>query len=250
MNYEEAGSGEKALILMHGWGGSTESWLPVMRDFGDGFRVIAVDFPGFGKSPEPREVWSVDDYARLMIAFIRSLGPGKVDLIAHSFGGRVALAINREAPEIIDKQILTGCAGLPPRRSAVSRAKSGLAHGFSALIDNRLTRAVASEAVVERTHNALRRHFGSADYKNASPQMREIFRKVIEQDLTECLARVAAPTLLVWGENDTATPLWMGQEMEKAIRDAGLVVFPGSGHFAYLEQYARFQAIARKFLLG
>lgn len=247
MNYEEFGSGDRALVLLHGWGGSVESWIPVTRDFQKDFRVVAVDFPGFGQSPEPSVGWSVDEYARLTAAFIRSLNAGRVFVIAHSFGGRVALAVNRDAPELIEKQILTGCAGLPPRKTEKQKLSARAAHMVSALADNRLTRRIAGDHTIDRARDRMRGVFGSADYRSASPLMRETFQKVIAQDLTDCLARVRASTLLVWGENDTATPLWMGKEMEKTIRDAGLVVFEGAGHFAYLEQYARFRAVAQSF---
>jgi pimeloyl-ACP methyl ester carboxylesterase len=62
------------------------------------------------------------------------------------------------------------------------------------------------------------------------------------------LPKIQASTLLIWGENDTATPLWMGREMEKCISDAALVLFEGCSHFAYLEQYGRFSAIVKEFL--
>ena len=64
----------------------------------------------------------------------------------------------------------------------------------------------------------------------------------------ETLAYMQNLALLIWGANDTATPLWMGQRMEKEIGDAALIVFENCGHFAYLEQYARFMAIVRQFL--
>jgi len=250
MHYEVTGSGERTLLLLHGWGGSTESWIPVVRDFSDGCRVIAVDFPGFGKSPEPESVWSVTEYAHLLLAFIRSLEVETVDLIAHSFGGRVALMLSKLAPELVRRQVLTGCAGLPPRRSGLSKFKHTMFHMIASAADNSFTRSIAGDNAIEKARNAMRNRFGSADYKSASPVMKQILQTVVDQDLTECLQHVKASTLLIWGENDTATPLWMGQEMEKSIRDAGLVVFEGSGHFAYLEQYARFYAVSRKFLLG
>lgn len=250
MYYETAGSGDRILLLLHGWGGSTESWIPVVRDFQSDFRVIAVDFPGFGKSPEPENGWSVEEYAKLIETFIRSLNVPKVDLIAHSFGGRVALAVNRDMPDSIGKQVLTGCAGLRPAEDAKPKFSARVIRFLSELAEKPALRAIFGEKRLQSLRNRLRNHFGSADYKNASPLMKETFQKVVKQDLSECLPRVKASTLLIWGENDTATPLWMGRQMEKDIRDAGLVVFENCGHFAYLEQYARFQTVTKKFLLG
>ncbi len=250
MHYEITGSGERTLLLLHGWGGSTESWIPVVRDFAGDLRVVNVDFPGFGKSPEPGEGWSVTEYAELTREFIHSLGVDSVDLMAHSFGGRVALLLSKMEPNLIRKQVLTGCAGLPPKRSGMSRLTRTMFHAIAGAADNKLTRRIAGDEKIDKAREAMRNRFGSADYRNASPLMKQTFQMVIDQDLTDCLPCVQASTLLIWGETDTATPLWMGQEMERVIRDAGLVVFEGSGHFAYLEQYQRFFAVSKKFLLG
>ena len=78
--------------------------------------------------------------------------------------------------------------------------------------------------------------------------MRKTFVRVINLDLTELYGKIRASTLLIWGDADTETPLWMGREMEKRIPDAGLVTFEGGTHFAYLEQIGRFITIAQQFL--
>lgn len=72
---------------------------------------------------------------------------------------------------------------------------------------------------------------------------------MINQDLTPCLSQIHQPTLLLWGDADTETPLWMGQQMAQTIPDAALIPLEGGSHFAYLEQAARFNAIVRNFLL-
>lgn len=245
INAEISGSGEKNVLLLHGWGGSTQSWLPVVRDLSGSCRVINVDFPGFGQSPEPEENWTVTEYAGQILEFTDELGIDRTDLIAHSFGGRVALKMSQLRPELVEKQVLTGCAGLIDEAQA---KKGGAAHSLSGLYDNALTRKLFGESGIEKIRNAVRSHFGSEDYKNASPRMREIFKLVIRQDLRDCLPCIKASTLLIWGENDTATPLWMGKEMEQRISDAGLVVFENCGHFAYLQQYSRFISIVKQFL--
>lgn len=244
LNYEITGSGEKTLLLMHGWGGSTESWIPVARDLAAAYRIINIDFPGFGKSPEPPCAWKVDEYCELIHDFLVSIGAGRVDLIAHSFGGRVAIMLSSKYPEMVGRQVLTGCAGLVDPNSASAASQ------LSKYYDNGFTRKLLGEKGVDRLRNAIRSRFGSADYKNASPLMREVLKNVVNQDLHDYLAGIKASSLLIWGENDTATPLWMGKEMEKCIPDAGLVVFENSGHFAYLEQYNRFIAVVKQFLIG
>ena len=102
----------------------------------------------------------------------------------------------------------------------------------------------------EKGREALIQKFGSADYRALTPEMRKTFNLVINQDLTEHLEKIRASTLLFWGKEDTATPLWMGELMEKKIPDAGLIAYDGVGHFAYLDKYAEFHAVSRRFLLG
>ncbi len=243
--YEISGAGTEPVLLLHGWGGSSQSWLPVARDLGVSKKVINLDFPGFGNSTEPSVPWSVTEYRDITQKLLEELGLDRIELIAHSFGGRVALMLSEARPQLISRQVLTGCAGLINTETA----NSGSAlHSLSRLYDNAVSRRLLGDKGVSKLKNALRSRFGSADYKAASPMMRECFQRVIKQDLGYCLAAIQASTLLVWGQNDTATPLWMGKKMEQEIADAALIVFENSGHFAYLEQYARFIAIVRQFL--
>ncbi|MDQ4065918.1 MAG: alpha/beta fold hydrolase, partial [Actinomycetota bacterium] len=95
--------------------------------------------------------------------------------------------------------------------------------------------------------DAAYRRLASTDYRDAGP-MRPILVKVVNEDLTRMLPSVKAPTLLVWGSNDDAVPLAHARKMEALIPDAGLVVFEGAGHFAYLDQSDRFCKVARHFL--
>ena len=114
----------------------------------------------------------------------------------------------------------------------------------------RVKRLRLLRAMVERWQAALRRRYGSADYARLNENMRRTFSKVISQDLYPFLKDIQAPTLLVWGSEDTETPLWMGEQMEKAIPDAGLVVFEGRTHFAFIEEWQRFLTIVRQFFWG
>ena len=102
--------------------------------------------------------------------------------------------------------------------------------------------------LAEKGIKALQNKFGSPDYNALNDDMKKTFVKVITEDLSPLLPRVKASTLLVFGENDTETPLWMGKKMEAEIPDAGLVIFENDDHFAYLHQWQRFTAVVRAFL--
>ena len=206
-----------------------------------------MDFPGHGQSPEPPEVWNVDQFKAQIIALLDEIGAERVDIVAHSFGGRVALLMAAENPERVGRMVLTGCAGLLPKRSGGAQVKQAVFGALKAGYESRAVQKLLGKNA-EKLTNAIQSHMGSADYRALSGDMRKTFVQVINQDLAWCLPKIKASTLLFWGENDTATPLWMGQQMEKEIPDAGLVVMPGATHFAYLERYPNFLAVVKQFL--
>ena len=179
---------------------------------------------------------------------MEEIGIGGADIVAHSFGARVAILLAAEHPDAVGKLLLTGAAGVPSRKSGKTPFKTRVYKALRSLVGRPFMRRLFGEEKIDLWHEALVQHFGSADYRALTPFMRQTFNRVIAQDLTPCLAKIKSPVLLVWGENDTATPLWMGQLMEKEIPDAGLVVLKGCGHFAYLDKYGEFRLIAESFL--
>lgn len=242
MRWETYGSGERKLLLLHGWGCTLEVFAPIIRDLQDRITLYAVEFPGHGQSSEPPCPWEVTEYARMLISLLDGEGIGKCDVLAHSFGGRVALWMGANRPDLIGKLIITGGAGIPPKNSGKVSAKSRV---YKML--RTLTKLLPHKAG-DNAREALVQKFGSADYRVLTPSMRETFKRVIRQDLTDTLTQIQSPTLLYWGETDTATPLWMGKMMEEKIPDAGLVTEPGVGHYAFLERYGRFRAVLENFL--
>ena len=96
----------------------------------------------------------------------------------------------------------------------------------------------------------LQRKYGSADYRNATPLMRQVMVKAINEDLTDYLPNIKVPTLLVWGDMDTATPLADAKIMEELIPDAGLVILKNTGHYSFLEDFYTFSRVIESFLGG
>ena len=239
------------LLLLHGWGGRADSFLPVTRDFSAARTVYAVDFPGHGNSPEPPAPWSVTEYMELIWAFIPS--NGYIWLRYHRPFPSVA-AWRCCSPPSIPKPCaawcLPVCAGLRPRSSGKKSMRNARLQGRCAPSPTTASPAACWESALRRGAKKLVQRFGSADYKALSKTMRPTFNRVIAQDLRGVLPRIQASTLLIWGTEDKDTPLWMGEVMEKEIPDAALVRLEGCGHFAYLEKYADFRAIAWKFLIG
>lgn len=247
IHYEQAGQGADVLLL-HGWGCQIKHFQPIMDELAKDHRVTALDFPAHGASGEPEGAWGVGDFAGLTRELMLALDIAPCDIIAHSFGGRVALYIAANWPETVKRLILTGCAGLKKPETKQSRRKSARYRAGKRVFAALSGLGGPFRALGEKGQAALVEKYGSADYKALSPGMRQTFVKVISEDLSPLLPQVKASTLLVWGENDTETPLWMGQRMEKEIADAGLVVFENDDHFAYLRQWPRFVRVAQAFL--
>ena len=103
----------------------------------------------------------------------------------------------------------------------------------------------------EEKLNDLRKKYGSSDYSALqSDIMRETFNKVISLDLKKDLKNIKNSTLLMWGENDLDTPMYMAKIMEKEIKDSGLVVLKNAGHFSYLDSPIEYNLIVENFLGG
>jgi len=248
MHVEKAGSGEKRVVLLHGWGCDTTLMKPVADFLAKDMTVLSIDFPGHGQSSRPPQPWGVPEFAVCTLELLRKLDFLPCSVIAHSFGGRVTLEMASGDEKLFERIILTGAAGLkkPPteesrKRSAeYQRAKKAVGFVRSLRIFGSLP---------DKLEEKVRQKYGSRDYNALDAEMRQTFVKVVNYDQTDKLPLIKQPTLLIWGDKDTETPLWMGQTMEKHIPDAGLVVLQGGTHFAYLEQVSRFNAIAHNFFM-
>ena len=234
----ERGGGNPVVVL-HGWGGRIESMTPVIDCLAPSFRVIAIDLPGFGESPLPAGVWGTPDYATFVRDVLAQRGVSRAHFVGHSYGAKTSLYLAATVPALVDKLVLQGSSGLRTPPSLKARLKRGVSR----------TARVAGKLGTpgQRVRNALYRRIQSQDYRDAG-DLRPILVKVVNEDLSSLLPRVKASTLLVWGSEDDAVPVQHARTMEQKIPDAGLVVFEGAGHFAYLDDRDRFCVIVRHFL--
>lgn len=244
VNYVKEGCGEN-LLLLHGWGADLSLFSAIIETAKKCYTVYAVDFPGFGGSDEPKEPWDVDGYVDFIISFCRKMGIEKTVLLGHSFGGRVIIKLlsREDCPIAVEKVILTGSAGIKPPRSEKAEKKAMAYQRGKAFLSSALMKKLFPNALEK-----FRSRHGSADYRAASPMMRQVLVKVVNEDLSQLLPLVKQEVLLIWGENDDATPLSDGQTMEREMPNAALVTLAGAGHYAFLEQQYRFLRIISSFL--
>jgi len=233
----------KPVVALHGWGGGIHSFWPVAEQLAPrGYQVHLLDLPGFGASDLPPEPWGVADYTRFVLCYFESAGIERADLLGHSFGGRISLVLAAENPQRVRKLVLASSAGIRPTLSLRQRVRGAGARAVRTTLDR-----LGLDGLREKLQRRYNERYASDDYRNAGP-LRETFLRVIDEDLTPYAARVQAPTVLIWGDQDADTPLWQGRRLEQVIPDAGLIVFQGAGHFAYLERLHDYLRIVDHFL--
>ncbi len=246
VRYIDQGSGAQTVLLLHGWG-VDGTLYHLLTDHLSGYcRVLVPDLPGFGGSEEPNRPYTPSDFADFVLAFTKALGVNEVIGIGHSNGGRVLIdLLARENCELnITKAILLDSAGIP--------AKHSLSYYLRVYTFKCIKRLAALPVIRSLFPNAIekaQKRFGSSDYKQASPLMRQSMVIALKTDVTPLLPRISVPTLLLWGKDDTATPLRDAQIMEKLIPDAGLVVLNG-GHYAFAESFGQCRRVLDSFLQG
>lgn len=228
------------LLFLHGWGVGHDSYTPLLAHLRKRFTVHSPDLPGFGKSPEPPEPWDAGRYAEFTARYCEQNGLTVPVVMGHSNGGRVLIKLlsRRDCPVAPPKAVLFDSAGIKPRR-APSYYLKVYSYKAGKLL---LTPFPKLKAKFQAGR-------GSSDYRSASPLMRATMSKLLAEDLSGALHLVKPPTLLIWGEGDTATPIADGRLMEKRIPGAGLVTLPG-GHWAFMERLPQTLRILDSFLGG
>ncbi len=244
INYICEGEG-KDLIVLHGWGCNIDTVMPIVNILKEKYKVYALDLPGFGKSDKPKDAINSFDYVEIVRGFMKKLDIKKATFVGHSFGGKLSIIMGSKYPSQVDKLVLIDSAGLIPKRGLKYYFK---VYSFKTLrfIYKKLFFWMADEKKMEKFY----KKFGSDDYQDSSGIMRKILVTVVNENLKPLLKEIQASTLLIWGDKDMDTPLYMGKIMESEIRDSGLVVLEGAGHYSYLDDYHKFGLILKSFLGG
>jgi len=242
IHYEEAGSGKDVLFL-HGWGSSCAVWRSVFEATKDLGHLVALDFPGCGQSDTMEEPWDIDDYADFVLEFIEKAKLENPILIGHSHGGRVIMKLCGEKKLSPPKIIFVDAAGLIPKKSLRQKIR---AKSFKAI------KGALSLPIIKNYSGGLldkaRNHFGSADYNAAPPVLRQTLVSLVNTDLRHLLPNIECPSLLIWGDKDTATPIEDAKTIESLIKDSGLCIIKDTGHFSFCEKPYEANAIIRSFL--
>lgn len=219
VNYIQYGKGKKNVVLLHGWGQNIQMMDPIGKRLENIATVTIIDLPGHGESSEPKKALTIYDYSDIVKELLDKLKIKKPILIGHSFGGRVSICF--AAKYGAEKLILLGAPCIRNNNKVSVKTK--------------VLKGLKKVPGLNKLEGFAKKHIGSRDYKAASPIMREILVNTVNEDLSECARKIDCSTLLIWGDNDTEAPLEEAQELEKIMKDAGLVVYEGGSHYTYLE---------------
>ena len=244
LNIEYITEGEgQPVLLLHGWGSSFDVYRGIINTLKNRCRLFAVNFHGCGGSDTMDTPWSLDDYCHFVLKFMAAVGISDPILIGHSHGGRVILKMAADGMVNPPKIVLLDSAGLIPKKSTKQKLR---AKSFKAI------KRVLSLPVIKNHSEPLldkaRKHYGSADYNAAPEVLRKTLVSLVNTDLRDIIHNIKCPTLLIWGENDTATPLSDAKIIESLIPDSGLCVIKGTGHYSFCEQPYQAHAILNSFI--
>ena len=242
IEYTEQGEGIPVLLL-HGWASSMDLYKGIMSALSDRCRLVAVNFPGCGKSETMKEPWCLEDYCDFVLEFLEKVNLENPIMIGHSHGGRVTLKMAAEGMVNPSKIVLLDAAGLIPKKTFKQKFR---ANSFKTI------KKVLTLPIIKNHSQGLldkaRKHYGSADYNAAPEVLRKTLVSLVNTDLRDIIPNISCPTLLIWGEKDTATPLSDAKIIESLIKDSGLCEIEGAGHFAFLEKPYLVHSILQSFI--
>lgn len=225
LNYSKKGEGP-AIMLLHGWGGSITSLEKLQTLLADqGYQVFNFDLPGFGANSSLEKAMTLDDYVEFLSNFLKENQIFKPVLVGHSFGGKLAAAFASKHQDQLSKLVLINASGLNPRNSTKKKLMlipAKVFGGFFSLPGINLAKPLARKLFYKFIVR-------ERDYVSSNG-LKETFLNVVNEHLDTRLVKIKAPTLLIWGEKDTYTPLWMGEKMAELIPNSRLEVVAEAKH--------------------
>lgn len=217
-------------IFLHGWGQNHTS-LFFCEEYIRHENSLYIDLPPFGKSGKNLLTWSIFTYANMVIALIEKLKIEKFNLIGHSFGGRISIIVASICKEKTLKIVLIDSAGMKPKRK--------LSYHFKVWRYRKLKRKGLDTS-----------KFGSDDYKNLDEAQRKVFVSIVGTHLENFLPTIKAKTLIIFGENDKTTPLYMARRLNDGIENSFLYIMKDAGHFCFDDNRFEFVSLLKNFVEG
>jgi pimeloyl-ACP methyl ester carboxylesterase len=244
-----------ALVLLHGFGSSLHTWEPWALDLSDRFRVIRIDLPGAGLTgADPSGDYSDLRGVQVLAALLDQLGLARASFIGHSMGGRLAWRFAAEQPGRVDKLVLVAPDGFASPGFEYGKAPEVTApvRLMQVVLPRPLLRMSLEPAYADPSlmrDETVDRYWHLMRAPQVRPALIARMQQLVLQDPLPMLARITAPTLLLWGDKDAMIPPANAQDYLRAIQDVRLVSLPGVGHLPHEEAPAASLPAVRDFLL-
>ena len=226
ISYEVEGDGDP-IILLHGWGANKNTFNKLSNELKENFKVYKIDLPGFGDTEIglPLSVHVVSEY---IYEFTKIFNIDNPILICHSYGGRIGIIFASKYK--VKKLILVSSAGVREKL--------------------RISRKMKIKAYKMLKKIGIKVKMGSKDYLNCDNVKKAMLVNAVNTDLTEEMKKIKCPTLLIYGDKDTSTPLSIANHINENIKNSSLITLDDTGHFPYLEKPTIFNLILNSFLIG
>lgn len=226
--YELHGKG-KAVLLLHGWGSRARDLGILQAALSSRYQVVTPDLPGFGDSEAPKHAWGLDEYAKFLGSFLHKIGITDLyAIVGHSNGGAVAIRGLASGILTAEKLVLLASAGIRSGAEGRKRLLSSAAH-VGKLLAKPLPKS-AQQTLRRKLYQSVGSDMLVAEHMQAS------FKRVVGDDVQADARKLAVPTLLVYGEQDTSTPVVHGELLHELIDDSTLEILPGAGHFMFVDR--------------
>lgn len=214
----------KKIVILHGWNGRSEKWLPVKRLLEqDGYSVHVPQLPGFIHDTD--KPWNLDSYVKWIYQYIRLHHLNHITVIGHSNGGRIGIKLAIKYPELVDRLILVASGGIRSSSNWRRELLKIVAKSGNQLLDT-LRLGNGKRTIRKLFYRIIR----EPDYDKASQVLKQTMINIINEDISPLLKSITQPTTLIWGTKDKLTPPWTGEKMHKMINGSILVWIDGAGH--------------------
>lgn len=222
----------RAVVFLPGWKSPVDLFCSIM---GDAPNLLAINLPGWGGSEVPKEIWGLNEYAKLVKDVLEKLEVVNPILIGHSIGGAVAVEYLSSYGKA-QKLVLLGGAVVRERlgRSKFMFIGAKIFRFLFPFVNKKMRKRLAGKSL-------------SPDYVEAG-EMEEIYKRLISEDRQNAYLRLNLPIILIWGEDDKATPYYQAEKLKDLNDKAILEVIPQAGHYSFLDKPDEFRKIFFKYL--
>jgi len=250
VRYVDVGTSQNVALLLHGLGGSIESWINNIKEMSQSLRVVAVDLPGFGMSDKPKISYTIKFYEEFAIQFLERLQISRASIVGSSLGGHVAAEVAINNSDVVNRLVLVSPPGaLPSSFKGTPALKK-----YVKVIDAKTIEQV-KQALFAIDNKPVDDNYAQLVHQKMSmPGAKDAFISALRGSaqaprLTSRLNRIKAPTMLLWGKEDAMIPVKFAEPFMK-MKNCRIVLIENCGHRPHAERPELFNRMVTDFLTG